>query len=141
MLVLPPTNHFEKGRSHSRTLFHFSNQCRSEAMPAQKPSGSSSARFDKASYASRLGICALAEKAALGLKTRCSLRRDSILLFASDMGNHRQKERPQRRVAAVLDLDEARLLRLTEVLVVHRNVVLPLFRGLVFREDRGDWAS
>ena len=39
MLVFPPTNHLENGRSHSRTLFHFSNQCSSEAMSAQKPSG------------------------------------------------------------------------------------------------------
>src|ERR1051326_5007439 len=41
MLVFPPTNHFEKGRSHSSTLVHFSNQCSSEAMSLQKASGSS----------------------------------------------------------------------------------------------------
>src|SRR5688572_15574967 len=33
------------------------------------------------------------------------------------------------------------LLRLTEVLVIHRNVVLPLFRDIIFREDRSDGTS
>ena len=43
-LILPPTNHFAHGQSHSSTLSHGLNQCSSRAMSAQKPSGSAAAR-------------------------------------------------------------------------------------------------
>src|SRR3989442_827284 len=149
MFVLPPTNHLAKGRSHSSTLFHFSNQCSSDAMPDQNCSGFSAARFRMDSYSSEVFMCAFEANAGSGGKILCSFNDDSMFVsaigtdflscFAEVYCNKNKKAaeitpRPRFRRNLVL-------LGKAVMLVVHRDVLLPLFRNIVFREDRGDGAG
>src|SRR5262245_10222632 len=82
MFVLPPTNHFENGRSHSRTVFHFSNQSSSDATSDQNRSGSAAARARIDSYSSAFLMWALEENSLSGGKVLCSLNNDSMLVSA-----------------------------------------------------------
>src|SRR5262245_43604912 len=77
-LSLPPMNQPATGGFQSRTWFHGSNQCSSLATSAQNPSGSFSARAYSASYSAIDLHRAWLENSCAGLKTRVSLRTDSI---------------------------------------------------------------
>src|SRR5437879_1686861 len=150
-LVLPPTNHFANGRSHSRTLFHLSNQCSSAAVSAQNRSGSSAARFRIASYSVASLMCAFNENSRGGGKTRCSFNVDSMFVsaIAVDFPSLQFKEevynkRKGRGLASAAFSDFCErcvLLRQPVVFVIHRDIVLPLFRNVVFRKNRGDRAG
>src|SRR5207247_2045133 len=73
-LICPPTNHLACGSFHSSTLVQRLIHVSDSACSAQKPSGSSLARWKSFSYSSRLLRCAFAAKSAGGGKVRVSLR-------------------------------------------------------------------
>src|ERR1700760_1764411 len=78
----PPTNHFAKGSFQSRTFFHFVCQQRSsEAFSAQNFCGFLIDLRYSSRYSSKLEMCAAFAKALVGLKTRFSIRCDSMLLL------------------------------------------------------------
>src|SRR6266850_1858077 len=85
MLILPPPNHSACGGSHFNTSSHRLNQSNSSAIRAQKTSGESCASCLSRSNSSSDRICALLENSAGGVKTRFSLKTDSMLLVAEDI--------------------------------------------------------
>src|SRR5262249_15759746 len=74
-----------KGAFHSRTLSHFLNQESDSACSAQKPAGSSAARFQSLSYSAMPLTLACATKADEGAKVRVSLRTLVILVERQDI--------------------------------------------------------
>src|ERR1043166_4713633 len=91
---------------------------------------------------------AFAENSGGGGKMRCSFNRDSIFVSAIAIDSLLQVLRKQSitnkkaaewsSVASSMFCDRCVLLGQSVVLVIHRDVVLPLFRNVVFREYRGD---
>src|SRR4051812_11564703 len=77
-LSSPPTNQRADGGSQSRTFSQGRDQSSNPAISPQKPSGSSLARFQSASYCSRLETWACSANPAGGGKTRVSCRTLSI---------------------------------------------------------------
>ena len=73
-LSWPPTNHLANGGFQSSTLSQGLNQSSASACSAQKPSGSSLARFQSAWYCSRLEMWACRANSGGGGKTRVSFR-------------------------------------------------------------------
>src|SRR5262249_11678930 len=71
-LMRPPSNQRACGSFQVSTLSQRLNQASDSACSAQKPSGSSSARFQSCSYAATLPTCALAANSAGGGKVRVS---------------------------------------------------------------------
>src|SRR5438105_8749373 len=85
-LSVRPTNHWACGSFHSRTRSHLRNQVSAPACSAQKPSGSSAARFHSASYSAALLMCAWAANSAGGGNCRVSLRTLVMLVVGEDIG-------------------------------------------------------
>src|SRR5271168_1357635 len=77
-LSLPPTNHLAKGDFQSRTRVHFWFQRSSEASRAQNLSGLSMDSRYISRYWAMLLMRACFTKAGEGLKTRFSMRWDSM---------------------------------------------------------------
>src|SRR6187402_3514128 len=82
----PPTNHFAYGSCQSSTFSHFLFQLRSEASRAQNLSGFLIDSSHSVRYCAMLEMRAFLEKSFAGLKTRFSIRWDSMLLLIGAVG-------------------------------------------------------
>src|ERR1700761_4268521 len=80
-LSFPPTNHFANGSFHSKTFDHFLFQTSSAASRAQNLSGRLIDSSHILRYWASDWMRAFLENSLAGLKTRFSIRCDSILVL------------------------------------------------------------
>src|SRR6267143_6682341 len=110
-LSFPPTNHFAKGAFNWRTFFHGARHVSSFASRVQNFTGCLiDSRYIRR-YWSRLLIRAFAANSFAGLKTRFSIRCDSMLLSifilncGTDATNHSQPAQPKLSTTKVTKAD------------------------------------